>query len=236
VAALGGLSVASASVGVLPSRSPAGPTGHSVDPGDFTNPKQNPYFPLRPGTVLRYKGTDEGERFRERVFVTHRTKRIQGVTATVVSDVLRRADGSLAEKTHDWYAADNNGNVWYFGEATATYDEHGRVEDREGSWKAGVDGAVAGTIMPADPQPTDAFRQEYYRGEAEDQAWIVQRHAHTTVPRGSFDDVVRSFEWSRLEKPVLSLKLYAPGVGIVKEKDMSGGSETFVLVAKHRQR
>ena len=40
-------------------------------------------------------------------------------------DMLRRLDGSVAEKTHDWYAADNDGNVWYFGEATATYDRHG---------------------------------------------------------------------------------------------------------------
>jgi hypothetical protein len=166
--------------------------------------------------------------------VTHRTKRIQGVTTTVVSDVLRRADGSLAEKTRDWYAADNHGNVWYFGEATATYDEQGQIESREGSWQAGVDGAVAGKIMPAPPRPTDAGRQEFYPGQAEDQAWIVQRNATTTVPYRKIHHVVRSFEWTRLEKNVLSLKLYGPGLGIIREKDMSGGSESFVLVSvKH---
>ena len=227
LATLGGISAVPASGGG-PSTSSAERT---VNLGQFDNPKQNPYFPLKPGTVSRYRGTDDGERYLERVRVTHRTKRIQGVTTTVVSDVLRRADGSLAEKTRDWYAPDSAGNVWYFGEATATYDERGQLESREGSWRAGVRGAVAGKIMPANPRPTDAYRQEYRRGRAEDQAWIVQRNAHTTVPYGTLHHLVRSFEWTRLEKKVLSLKLYAPGLGIVREKDMSGGNESFVLVS-----
>ena len=231
VTTLGGISVVSASGGGPATSS----TVRAVNLGKFGSPKQNPYFPLQPGTVSRYRGTDDGERYRERVRVTHRTKRIQGVTTTVVRDVLRRADGSLAEKTRDWYAPDNAGNVWYFGEATATYDERGHIESREGSWRAGVHGAVAGKIMPAKPRPTDAYRQEYRRGHAEDQAWIVQRNSHTKVPYGTLHHVVRSFEWTRLEKKVLSLKLYAPGLGIVREKDMSGGNEKFVLVSVHHR-
>jgi hypothetical protein len=166
-----------------------------VDPASFTNPKPNPYFPLQPGTVSRYRGSDGGEKFNERVTVTHATMTIQGAEATVIVDVLRRADATLAEKTHDWYAADNDGNVWYFGEATATYDKQGKVKSREGSWEAGVQGAVAGLIMPADPQPTNAYRQELYAGHAEDQAWIVQRGGVATVPFGTLHHVVRSFEW-----------------------------------------
>ena len=213
-------------------------SGHEASPASapavrmaqFDQPQQNPYFPLRPGTVSRYRGSEDGERFRETVTVTARTKTILGVRTTVVRDILRRADGSLAEKTFDWYAADNDGNVWYFGEDTATYVD-GHLESREGSWQAGVHGAVPGTIMPADPRPTDAYRQEFLRGHAEDQAWIVQRHTHVTVPLGTFDDVVRSFEWTRLEPRVMSIKLYAPGLGIVKEQDMAGGNERFVLVS-----
>ena len=234
VAAVGGVGAVSASA-----HGPAATVGttvaQAVAPGRFDHPRQNPYFPLRPGTVSRYRGSEDGTTYRERVVVTDRTKVVQGVTATVVSDVLRRADGSLAEKTHDWYAPDDAGNVWYFGEATATYDEHGHVDSREGSWQAGVDGATAGTIMPASPRPTDAYRQELSWGQAEDQAWIVQRDTSTTVPYGALHHVVRSFEWTRLEKGVLSLKLYAPGLGIVREKDMSGGNESFVLVSvRHR--
>lgn len=197
----------------------------------FAHPGSNPYFPLRPGTVSRYRGSEDGETFREKVTVTHRMKVIQGVRTGVVRDVVRRADGTLAEKTHDWYAADGRGNVWYFGEATATYDEHGDIESREGSWKAGRDGAVAGVIMPADPVPTDAYRQEFYRGHAEDQAWIVQRNVRVAVPYGKVRHAVRSFEWTRLEKDVLSEKLYGPGLGIVRERDVSGGNEVFRLIS-----
>jgi hypothetical protein len=206
-------------------------TTPTVDPSNFTHPRPNPYFPLVPGTVFHFRGSDDGEKLKEHVTVTRRTKTIQGVKTTVVRDVLRRSAGSLAEKTTDWYAADNDGNVWYFGEDTATYDEHGHVESREGSWQAGVKGAVPGTIMPADPQPTDAYRQEFYRGHAEDQAWIVQRNLNVTVRYGRLHHVVRSLEWTRLEPKVVSLKLYAPGLGIVREKDLSGGTESFELAA-----
>jgi hypothetical protein len=215
-----------------------GAAGHraapAVNPGTFNNPQPNPYFPLEPGTVTRLRGTDDGEHFREVVRVTNRTKVVQGVETTVVRDVVRRADGSLAERTHDWYATDNDGRVWYFGERTATYDEHGKVESREGSWEAGVDGARAGTIMPPSPHPTQAYRQEYWKGHAEDQAWIVKRGGATTVPYGRVRHVVRTYEWSRLEPGVMSLKIYGPGVGIVREKDVSGGTEVFELVSVHR--
>ncbi len=203
-------------------------------PGDFATPRTNAYFPLRPGTTTILRGTDEGERLRERMHVTHRTKMIQGVRTRVVRDIMRRVDGSLAEATTDWYAADNSGNVWYFGEATATYDEKGHLESREGSWKAGRNGAVAGMIMPAHPHAAQAFRQEMYLGHAEDQAWIVGSHGRAKTPLRNFRRVVRSFEWTRLEPGVLSEKLYAPGVGIVKERDMSGGSEVFKVVAIRR--
>jgi len=230
IAAVAGLSAASASAhGPTSTAKPA-----TVAPGQFDDPKQNPYFPLQPGTVSRYRGSEDGDKYRERVVVSGRTKVIQGVTTTVVRDIVRRADGSLAEKTRDWYAPDNEGNVWYFGEATATYDERGGLESREGSWQAGVHGARAGKIMPADPRPTDAYRQELYRGHAEDQAWIVQRGASTSVPYGTLHHLVRTFEWTRLEKPVISLKLYAPGLGIVRERDMSGGNESLELVSVHQ--
>ena len=47
-------------------------------------------------------------------------------------------------------------------------------------------------------------------------------------------DVVRSYEWTRLEPNVVSLKLYAPHLGIVQERDVAGGEESLQLVAVHR--
>ena len=45
-----------------------------------------------------------------------------------------------------------------------------------------MDGAVSGIIMQADPQVPDAYRQEYYVGEAEDTAWIIGRVRPLTGP------------------------------------------------------
>jgi hypothetical protein len=226
--ALIGAGATAAGVG---STTPRAQLAGSVDPAAFAHPQPNAYFPLTPGTVTRLRGSEDGEHFRERVTITHRTRMIQGVRTTVISDITRRGNGVLAEKTTDWYAGDSSGNVWYFGESTATYDEQGHLESREGSWQAGVRGAVAGLIMPAHPKATDAYRQEYWQGRAEDQAWIVGRGARVHTPAGTFTHVVRSFEWSRLEPRVVSVKFYAPGIGIVAEHDVSGGNERFDLVS-----
>jgi hypothetical protein len=90
--------------------------------------------------------------------------------------------------------------------------------------------------MPAHPRPTDAFRQEFYQGHAEDQAWLVQRGFKTKVPYGMVKRSLRSLEWSRLEKRVVSMKIHGPGLGIVMEKNLSGGSEVFRLVSVHHRR
>jgi hypothetical protein len=201
------------------------------EPGLFAHPATNPYFPLTPGLVTRLRGTDEGEHYREVVTVTSRHRTIVGIETTVVDDVVRRADGTLAEKTRDWYATDQDGNVWYFGEDTATYDEQGDLVDGVGSWVAGVDGAVAGIVMPADPRPSTAAYMELAKGEAEDQAWVVQRLPSIRTPGGTYDHVVRTLEWTRLEPDVVSMKFYARGLGIVLERDLSGGDEHFWLVS-----
>ena len=207
----------------------AQPRTEAPDPARFAVPLANRYFPLVPGSIAVLRGVKDGERVVERAVVTDATKVIQGITATVVHDVLR-GHGVIVEETDDWYAIDDLGNVWYLGEATATYDASGTVISTEGSWEAGVDGAVAGIIMPADPAPTDAFRQEFYRGHAEDQAWVVERGGAVTLPYGTLHRVLRSMEWTRLEADVVTTKLYAPGFGIVKELDLSGGQEVLELV------
>jgi hypothetical protein len=180
----------------------------------------NPWFPLKPGTTLRYEGTDAGARVVDVFTVTRRRKTIQGVATTVVRDRLYR-DGRLAEDTTDWYAQDAKGNVWYFGEATKELDETGRVVSRDGSWQAGVDGAKRGLFMPAKPRVGQSYRQEYYAGHAED-------HFKITAIDG---DTLRTIEWSPLERAVLDAKYYKKGVGTIREQSIAGGREQLELVS-----
>src|SRR3989441_2568257 len=90
----------------------------------FSARVDNPWFPLRPGTTLVYRGVKDGKPSRDVVHVTGQTRRIAGVTCTAVADRLYLG-GRLEERTTDWYAQDKAGNVWYFGEATAELDAHG---------------------------------------------------------------------------------------------------------------
>jgi hypothetical protein len=165
---------------------------------------------------------------RVEVTVTDQTREIAGVTATVVTDQVF-VDGELAEDTIDWYATDNAGNVWYLGEQTAEY-ENGKVTTTAGSWEAGVDGAQPGIAMLADPQVDDVYRQEYDSGNAEDVGQVVALGESVSVPAGAYDDVVVTEDWTPLEPDVRERKWYAPGVGVVYEETIAGGTGTLSLV------
>jgi hypothetical protein len=186
---------------------------------------------MRPGSRWVYRETDsEGTRQRVVVTVTNQTKLIaNGVTARVVHDVVTE-DGKPVEVTDDWYAQDRAGNVWYLGEATTEYD-NGRPVSTAGSWEAGVDGAQAGVIMPADPRPGLSYRQEFYKGHAEDRARIVSLREQAEVPAGHYRRVLMTRDVNPLEPKVLEFKFYARGVGPVLAVSVSGGSDREELLS-----
>ena len=201
-----------------------------VPPGKhFSKAIDNPYFPLPVGRTFVYRGVENGKKELDRMHVTGKTKHVAGITATVVSDNVYEPPPKLMEKTHDYYAQDDHGNVWYLGEDTREFLSGGKV-DRSGSWLAGVKGAKPGLIMKANPQVPDAYRQECLSGEAEDLAWVVARGGSVKVPVGRFHPVVRTLEFSQLEPAIVERKVYAPRVGIVSEHQLSGGHETLKLV------
>jgi hypothetical protein len=204
--------------------------GYSVEihPQGFVETIDNPYMPFTPGSSWRLEGMTEDGREVDTITVTDQTREVMGVTTTVVRDVVK-LEGSLVEKTWDWFAQDLRGNVWYFGEDTAEYEE-GKIVSRSGSWEAGVDGALPGIVMPAEPLVNDTSRQEYYEGEAEDMGWVVQTGISREVPLGSFEGAIRVLEWSPLEPRIVVEKYYAPDVGLLGEHALSGGLENFELV------
>ena len=147
---------------------PLGSEPAHLDPAESTARIDNPYWPMRPGSRWVYRQTDaEGDK-RIEVTVTHQTKPILGVVARVVHDVMTE-DGQVKEDTYDWYAQDAQGNVWYLGEDTKQLED-GKVISTEGSWQAGVDGAQPGILLPANPKPGMAYRQEYDGAKAQDTA------------------------------------------------------------------
>jgi hypothetical protein len=200
----------------------------SIEPAGFTTEIDNEYFPLEPGTTFVYEGKTEDATEGDTVRVTSHRRNVMGVECVVVEDRVIE-DGELTEKTYDWYAQDEQGNVWYFGEDSREY-ENGKVKSTEGSWEAGKDGAEPGIIMPSDPKTGETYRQEYYKGEAEDMAKALKLDGSVEVPYGSFDNVLVTDEWTPLEPNIAEHKYYAPGVGNVLEVAVEGPKERLELV------
>jgi hypothetical protein len=205
----------------------AGPA--ASEPAGFSARVDNPWYPLKPGSVYVYRGVKDGEPSREVMTVTHRTKVIDGAPCVVVQDLLYLR-GRLEERTIDWYTQDAKGNVWYFGEKTAELDKNGEVKSTAGSWTAGVHGAKPGIFMFAKPKPGRWARQEYYKGQAEDGAQVLRLGMRVKGPTGMFDHVLVTKEFTPLEPDVVEHKFYAPGVGQVLAITVAGGSSRQELL------
>jgi hypothetical protein len=196
----------------------------TIIPAEFTTQITNAYLPLVPGMAMTYQGAGEKDVFN----VTDRTREVMGVTTIVVRDQAFEGN-ALIEDTEDWFAQDAAGNVWYFGESTAECDGH-RVVSRHGSWEAGVDGAQPGIVMLASPEIGDYYRQEYLRGEAEDVARVLRLGATITHKTATYPNVVITEDFTKLEPAVVEHKKYAPGVGLVEEQLVKGGSGIVRLI------
>lgn len=216
----------------LPAAAAQPPYQPVINPADFVDRIDNPYFPLDPGTVFRYVTNSKAGQEVDDMVVTHDTKMILQVFATVVLDSVY-TNGDLTEATADWYAQDKAGNVWYFGEDSKELD-HGQVVSTEGSWEAGVQGAQPGIVMEANPQVGDVYRQEFQAGVAEDMAKVTGLDVPITVPYGSFS-CLETLESTALTPNDRARKYYARGVGNVLELTPKGGKVRGELVSVTRR-
>ena len=207
-----------------------GPTYRPVLPVAWATAVNNPYFPLVPGTKFEFSGQTAMGHETVTVEVLRETKMINGGATTVVRDRVF-VQGVLKEDTIDWYAQDNFGNVWYLGEAVKDY-ENGQVVSTEGSFEWGVDGALPGIIMWADPLAhtgTD-YRQEYYKGKAEDWAKVLVGGQSVSVPAGNYTGCIQIEEWNGLKNEAHTSKSYCPQVGIALENSVVNGGDRVQLV------
>jgi hypothetical protein len=213
-------------------RLPRGSDPVELNPADFTASIDNPQWPMRVGSRWIYRVTDmaTGKIERQVISVTNRTKLMaDGIRARVVRDIVTDR-GKPVEVTEDWYAQDRKGNVWYFGERTTSY-ENGKASDN-GSWQAGVRGAMPGIALPAKPAVGLAYREEYSKGVAEDQSRILTLGSQVEVRSGHYTHVVLAVDYSPIEPDVAELKFYAKGSGqAVLAIDISGGNDREELIS-----
>ncbi len=212
-----------------------------VDPrniGSTVTP--NPYFPLVNGNEWVFEGSfeEDGETVTERITITvsDKIKMIDGIACLVVRDVVV-IDGELIEDTDDWFAQDNDGNVWYCGEEVKDYETFDGDEPQvpeliaiDGSFKADRDGDEGGILLPADAQVGDVFRQEFSAANAEDAIEILAVNAEESVPAANCDgECLQTRDFSPLDPGVEEHKFYKPGIGKILEIDLESGDRVELI-------
>jgi hypothetical protein len=201
-------------------------------PADFHHPTviTNTYFPLVLGATWRWKGEYRNLPYTQEDLVLNYTRRIDGVVTRPVldSDLVkgRRISGSI-----DYYAQDDQGNVWYLGEATVHYVD-GKLTDHADSWIAGQAGALPGIFMPAHPAlGKPRYQQEFAPNVAADVEHVVSTSKSVCEPLRCYAHVVQANETTVLSPGVLSAKYYAPGVGLIGEDTLSGDPYSYGLTS-----
>ena len=212
----------------------------AFDAATFSNPTNitNPFYALSASTYTVYEyetyevvDGEIGSEPVENIWIelTSETKMIMGITTVVQHDVVY-VDGILLEDTYDWLAQDDSGNLWYMGESVKNYNEAGEFLNTDGSWEAGVDGALPGYWLPADPYVGQFYYQEYLKGEAEDFAEVVALDETVTIDMGTYEHVLITKDENPFEPGIYELKYYAPGTGLIMEEGYEDGELVEVVV------
>ena len=188
-----------------------------IDDCTFTNTGQNPfYIPLDPGYQYYYEGEEDGEEIVLRISVLEDTEMVDGVETRVIEE-YETADGEVIEISRNYFATCvETGSVFYFGEDVDIYED-GEIVGHEGAWRAGEDGAMAGIIMPGTVLVGSRYYQEVAPGVALDRVEHVTMQATVDTPDSTFEGCLEVKETTELEPDAVSIKYYAPDVGLVRD-------------------
>ncbi len=200
----------------------------SINPLDFSTTITNKYFSLPVGKKLTFEAATKDGLEKIEIIMTGETKVIEGVTTLVYRDTVY-LNGQLHEVTKDYLAQHKNGDVWYFGEDVDNY-ENGKIKDHAGTFIHGKDGAKAGIWMKADQKVGDSYRQEYFKGEAEDMRDTIAIGLTVTTKLATYKDCVKVYDWTPLDKKSREHKYYCPSVGsLVLNENLETGKRAELI-------
>ena len=193
---------------------------------DFVTEGSNDFFILEPGYRLMLEGEEEddeedGELVQIRVEITvlDELETVDGVVTRVVEE-REWEDGELIEVSRNFFAiCAQTGDVYYFGEDVDDYED-GEIVGHGGAWRAGVDGAQAGVLVPGSPLVGARHFQEIAPDLALDRVEIINFLDSMEVPAGEFETVMFVYETSALSPDDESTKHYALGVGLIQDDEI----------------
>jgi len=176
----------------------------AVDKKDFVSAGSNAYFHLEPGYTLVLADGNE----RLVITVLNETKLVDGVETRIVEVSRNFFAFNMADR-----------GVYYFGEEVDIYKDD-KVIGHEGAWESGKDGARFGLMIPGQVVLGARYYQEIAPDVAMDRAEIAGLHETLKTPAGEFKDCLKVAETTPLEKGAKEYKLYAPGVGLIKDASL----------------
>ena len=194
--------------------------GPAPDRRAFSDPAQitNPYLPISDFRRCRLAGVDDGQRTRITRTLLDRTKAFhfhgERVDAAIVKDRVV-AGGRLIELTHDYFAQNDAGKVFYFGERVNEYGAGGHI-GHGGQWLLGKEADHPGVLMPAHPRIGSSFRSERVPGVTHEIDHVVASKRHEQIAGHRYDHVITVRENARPPRET-EFKKYARGIGVVAE-------------------
>jgi len=188
----------------------------AVDKTDFVSAGSNTYFRLEPGYRLKLEGREGLSGVTLLVTVLEETKLVDGVETRVVEERESKG-GKLVEVSRNYFAFNTSDRgVYYFGEEVDIYKD-GKIVDHEGAWESGKSGARFGLMIPGQVVRGARYYQEVAPGVAMDRAEIVGLDEAFKTPAGEFKNCLKVKETTPLEPLARESKVYAPGVGLIKD-------------------
>jgi len=187
----------------------------------------NRYFSLRPGAFQRLEGEDDGQFVVVKITVLNEIKVIpflvDGELVVAVARVVEErewTDGRLAQISRNYYACnEDSGNVYYLGE-DVDHSENGQLIGHEDSWRAGRDGAMPGLMMPKLFLLGARYQMEQAPDVSMDRGENVRMGFRHRTPAGLFRHCIMVEETTPLEPEEETIKIYAPGVGLIVDDDL----------------
>lgn len=194
-------------------------TSSFPDDKEFASRGKNPYFLLEPGYSQVFEGKEGGKKVALTITVLDQTEVVDGVETRVVEE-RETTDGDISEVSRNFIALSKRTNsVFYFGEDSTEY-KSGKVTGHSGSWKAGANGAKPGMLIPGTILLGARFQQEIAPGIAMDRSEIVNMDNTVQTLAGTFLHCVTMQDSSPDEPGVKQAKVYAPGVGLVRDESL----------------
>ncbi len=208
--------------------------------GRFSAPLavDNPMFPLVAGTQFVYQGkiVEGGESKPHSVVftVTDLSKMVDHVRTVVAWD-RDFLEGRLQEQELAFFAQDDRGKVWNFGEYPEEYSS-GKFTGAPSTWIRGAGGAYGGIHMLGQPRVGARYREGLVPAiEFDDVSRVARAGQVTCVQAGCYRQVLVVDETSPNDPTSgHQIKYYSPRAGLVRVAARGGDSQEFLTLAAVR--